>query len=52
MKKNWKTSLLGLRSIITGVALVLKGNQIEALSAISSGIGLLFSKDHNIEDGK
>jgi hypothetical protein len=47
MKRNWKTSLLGLGSIITGVALFLKGNQVEALSAISSGIGLLFSKDHD-----
>lgn len=47
MKKNWKTSLLGLGSIITGVALFLKGQQMEALTAISSGIGLLFSKDYD-----
>jgi len=47
MKRNWKTTLLGVGSIITGVALFLKGNQIEALSAISSGIGLMFSKDHD-----
>lgn len=48
MKKNWKTSLLGLGSIITGVALFFKGNQVEAFSAISSGLGLLFSKDYNV----
>jgi len=47
MKKNWKTSLLGLGSIITGVALFFKGNQVEAFTAISSGLGLLFAKDHD-----
>jgi len=47
MKKNWKTSLLGIGSIVTGVALFLKGQQMEALTAISSGIGLIFSKDHD-----
>ena len=48
MKRNWKTSLLGIGSIITGVALFFKGNQVEAFSAISSGLGLLFSKDHDV----
>ena len=48
MKKNWKTSLLGLGSIITGVALFFKGNQVEAFTAISSGLGLLFAKDHDV----
>jgi len=48
MKKNWKTSLLGIGSIITGVALFFKGNQVEAFTAISSGLGLLFAKDHDV----
>jgi hypothetical protein len=48
MRKNWKTSLLGLGSIITGVALFFKGNQVEAFTAISSGLGLLFAKDHDV----
>lgn len=48
MKKNWKTSLLGLGSIITGVAQFITGNQAEAIGLIMSGIGLLFAKDHNI----
>ena len=48
MKKNWKTSLLGIGSIITGVAQFVTGNQAEAIGLIMSGIGLLFAKDHNI----
>lgn len=48
MKKNWKTSLLGVGSIITGVAQFITGNQAEAIGLIMSGIGLLFAKDHNI----
>jgi len=48
MKKNWKTSLLGIGSIITGVALFFKGQQVEAFTAISSGLGLLFAKDHDV----
>lgn len=49
MKKNWKTTLLGLGSIVTGVALFLKGQQAEAISALMSGIGLIFAKDHTTE---
>jgi hypothetical protein len=48
MKKNWKTSLLGIGSIITGVAQFVTGNQAEAIGLIMSGIGLLFAKDHNV----
>jgi hypothetical protein len=48
MKKNWKTSLLGLGSIVTGVALFLTGDQAGAIASIMSGIGLLFAKDHNV----
>jgi hypothetical protein len=48
MKKNWKTSLLGIGSIITGVAQFVAGKQAEAIGLIMSGIGLLFAKDHNV----
>jgi hypothetical protein len=48
VKKNWKTSLLGIGSIITGVAQFVTGNQAEAIGLIMSGIGLLFAKDHNV----
>ena len=48
MKKNYKTTLLGIGSIVTGVALFLKGDQAAAISAFMSGIGLLFAKDHDV----
>jgi hypothetical protein len=48
MKKNWKTSLLGIGSIISGVALFLTGDQAGAIASIMSGIGLVFAKDHNV----
>ena len=48
MKKNWKTSLLGIGTIVTGVAQFLTGNQAEAIGLIMSGIGLLFARDHNV----
>jgi len=48
MKKNWKTSLLGIGSIVTGVALFLTGDQAGAVASIMSGIGLMFAKDHNV----
>ena len=48
MKKNWKTSLLGLGSIVTGVALFLTGDQAGAIASIMSGIGLMFAKVHNV----
>jgi hypothetical protein len=48
MRKNWKTSLLGIGSIVTGVALFLTGDQAGAITSIMSGIGLMFAKDHNV----
>lgn len=49
MKKNWKTTILGLGSIITGVGLFFKGQQLEAAQAIAAGIGLIFAKDNDVE---
>ena len=50
MIKNWKTSLAGIASIISGVSLFINHpEQIsEAIGLVSIGIGLLFSKDFNV----
>ena len=45
--KNWKTTLFGLASILSGVKLILTGHQIEGFSAIASGLGLHFASDIN-----
>ena len=49
MFKNWKTSLAGLGSLFTGVALFLKGDTTGALAAITTGIGLICAKDNESE---
>lgn len=48
--KNWKTTLSGIASIISGIALYLNHpDQIEAaITAVTLGFGLLFAKDHNV----
>ena len=45
--KNWKTTFFGLASLISGVALILKGQTIEGLTAITTGLGLGVAKDHD-----
>ena len=47
--KNWKTTFFGIASVISGVALILKGQMIEGITAISTGLGLGMAKDHNNE---
>lgn len=47
--KHWKTSLMGLGSIITGVAFVIKGQINEGITAILTGIGLTSAKDFDKE---
>ena len=47
--KNWKTTFFGIASIVSGVALILKGNTIEGITAITTGLGLGVAKDHNNE---
>ena len=44
---NWKTTFFGLASLISGVALILKGQTIEGLTAITTGLGLGVAKDHD-----
>jgi hypothetical protein len=45
MIKNWKTSLAGIGSLITGIALIVKGSVTEGVTAIITGFGLIFAKD-------
>jgi len=50
MFKNWKTSIAGLGSIFTGVALIVKGNLTSGVAAVTTGIGLLFAKDSDVKE--
>ena len=45
--KNWKTTFFGIASVVSGVALILKGNTIEGVTAIATGLGLGVAKDHD-----
>jgi hypothetical protein len=51
--KNWKTTLSGIASIISGVALFLNKPEqvVEAVGLVSLGFGLIFAKDHNVTGG-
>lgn len=46
-KKNWKTTLAGLGSLITGVASIVTGDLHTGVTAIIAGIGLIAAKDAN-----
>lgn len=55
---NWKTSLGGLGSILTGIAGILHSlatgtpvNWQVDIAAIVAGFGLLFAKDHDVTGG-
>jgi hypothetical protein len=45
MFKNWKTSLFGLGTLITGVATIIKGDIPGGVTAIFTGLGLFAAKD-------
>lgn len=47
--KNWKTTFFGIASVISGVALIIKGQMIEGITAITAGLGLGVAKDNNAE---
>jgi hypothetical protein len=47
--KNWKTTFFGIASVISGIALIIKGNVIEGVTAITTGLGLGMAKDHDNE---
>jgi drug/metabolite transporter (DMT)-like permease len=47
MKKprNWKTTFFGIATIFSGVALIIKGQLVEGITAITAGLGLGAAKD-------
>jgi hypothetical protein len=45
MFKNWKTSLFGFGSILTGIATIFKGDAVAGVTAIITGLGLVAAKD-------
>lgn len=42
---NWKTSIAGLGSVLTGVAQIVSGHPHEGIGLIITGIGLIAAKD-------
>ena len=50
--KNWKTTFFGIASVISGVALILKGQLIEGVTAITAGLGLGAAKDYDEKNWK
>lgn len=48
--KNWKTSLFGLGSIITGTALMLAGKMVEGIGLITTGISGMLAKDSDQDE--
>lgn len=47
--RNWKTTFFGIASVVSGLALILKGQTIEGITAITAGLGLGVAKDHDNE---
>jgi len=45
--KNWKTTFFGVVTVLSGVALILKGDYTAGVTAISTGLGLGLAKDHD-----
>lgn len=46
MKKNWKTTLMGFTSIFGGItSIIVKGDIHTGIVAITTGLGLIFSRD-------
>ena len=43
--KNWKTTLMGVATILGGVATFASGNHEGGITAIVAGIGLIVSHD-------
>ena len=43
--KNWKTTAIGIATIVSGIILIAQGNNPVGMTMVTSGIGHLFSKD-------
>ena len=46
--KNWKTTLAGAASILTGIVQIIKGDIATGATAIVTGVGLIFAKDNDV----
>lgn len=46
--KNWKTTVFGITTILSGIGLIIKGSTVEGITAIVSGFGLLTAKDYDV----
>ena len=45
--KNWKSTFFGITTVLSGAALILKGQPAEGIAIILSGLGLTVAKDHD-----
>ena len=43
--KNWKTTAIGIATIVSGIVLIAQGNNPAGMTAVTTGIGLIFAKD-------
>lgn len=43
--KNWKTTVFGITTLLSGIGLIIKGSIVEGVTAIVSGFGLITAKD-------
>lgn len=45
--KNWKTTVFGITTLLSGIGLIIKGSIVEGVTAIVSGFGLITAKDYD-----
>lgn len=45
--KNWKTTFFGLTTVLSGVALIIKGQPAEGIATVLAGLGLTVARDHD-----
>jgi hypothetical protein len=50
IRKNWKTTIVGISTIFSGVASIVKGDLHTGCSLIVSGVGFLFAKDYDTKE--
>jgi|GEM_PF-2624700 len=46
--RNPKTTLTGIAGILGGIASIIHGDLVTGVTAIVTGIGLIFAKDYNV----
>lgn len=45
--KNWKTTFFGITTVLSGVALIIKGQPAEGIATVLAGLGLAVARDHD-----